>query len=288
MSQGSVAWRRVARGMGLVGVGCFLLASTSGWLPWSFWGALLPLWPVLLIALGIRLVFERTRLPWLVLLAPALVLGTMAWVAVGGTGGLRPTGVTEPVQVERTAGASRWVLEAEMAHGELDLAGRVLDPSLLLEGEATATGSPARLRLAGGGTSPRVILEGGRRYRAFRLGNPWSRWRLDLAEDLPVALDLRLALTSGRLDLAGVPVASLDLEGALNDLDLRLGRPDQDVSIWIEGALSSLRLEVPAGVPVRSDVDGAFNMVRGERGGEGPGYRIRVDGAFNRVDVRAP
>ena len=77
-----IAWRRAARGLTLIGIGVFLLLNTTGLLPWSFWGDLLDYWPVLLVAIGIRMVFDRSAAPWLALLGPVLSLATMTWVAV--------------------------------------------------------------------------------------------------------------------------------------------------------------------------------------------------------------
>ena len=76
MSDPRRAWRRISRGLIMAGLGVFLLLNTTGVVPWSFWLLLLPLWPVCLIAIGLRLVFERSRFAAGVLLSPLLLLGT--------------------------------------------------------------------------------------------------------------------------------------------------------------------------------------------------------------------
>ena len=83
MSSAPIAWRRVARGLNVIGVGVFLLLSTQGLLHPGFWLDAVAFWPVLLIALGLRLMFERSRAPWAVLLSPLLVVGTLSYVAWG-------------------------------------------------------------------------------------------------------------------------------------------------------------------------------------------------------------
>jgi hypothetical protein len=59
--KGLLDWPKVAEGLNLVGIGCFLLATTMGLLPWSFWLDAVAFWPVLIIAVGVRVAFERSR-----------------------------------------------------------------------------------------------------------------------------------------------------------------------------------------------------------------------------------
>ena len=48
----------------LIGFGVFLMLTTLGVLPWSFWLDVARLWPVLLIGMGLRLIFERSAMRW--------------------------------------------------------------------------------------------------------------------------------------------------------------------------------------------------------------------------------
>ena len=287
MSENGRAWRRVGRGLLVIGFGCFLLLNTTGFLPWSFWFDLIPFWPVLLVALGVRLLFERSRLPVAMLLSPILVLGTMAWVAVSGPAHLRWSGRSVAVRAERPEGIERWTLQGSVVYGSVDVAGRVLDPSVLVEGTARYSRSQPEVRTTSGRGAAKVRFRPPSRRHVIGLGSPWMNWDLDIAEDLPVAVDLDAVLSDVRLDLPDVPLSTLETEGAFNHVEVILGEPAKEVFLNIEGAFSSYSFTVPAEVPVRVDSDGAFNYVTGERGGRSPGYRIRLDGVFNRVKVNS-
>ena len=63
-------WKRAADGIGMAGIAVFLLLNTTGVLPWSFWIDAIALWPLLIMSAGIKIAFEKTRAPWLVLLGP--------------------------------------------------------------------------------------------------------------------------------------------------------------------------------------------------------------------------
>ena len=293
MTDGGVGWVRAAKGVYLLGVGTFLLLCAQDVLPWSFWRDAIAFWPVLLVAAGIRLIFERTRLAWLVLLGPALVLGTLMYVA--GRGPAAPWGPAdwEDLRTERPAGAGRWTLQGRLALTTLDIAARPLPRAILLQGKVAPSGRTS-LRLTAEGDAGRVRITDGRRPWRIFFPSPAGRraCELRLSQALPLALDLDLALTEGTIDVASAPVSGVVLDGALNDLTLRLGAPrgPDDVGLRLEGAFNDIELIVPSETPVRLDSDGFANLVDGREGTEplrGPAYRVRVHGAFNRLVVES-
>lgn len=296
MSGDGINWKRVSGGLYLVGFGTFLLLTTHGDRPWSFWIDALAFWPVMLVAIGLRLIFERSRTPWAILLSPVLVLGTLTYVAWRG-----PVAWTEdwaPLRAERPAGAARWTFKGNLALAEIDLSAAPLSRGLLVDGR-TAPGGVAEIRVRTGLRVRPGERAAPARVRLRSSGHDWpgsvfhSRPRhydLKLARDLPLDLDLGLAFARGRFDLAPAPVSGFDLDGAFNDLTLRLGPPKAEVRLDLRGAFNQVRVEVPGSTPVRASTSGLLNFVEGRPGAgsvEGPGYRLNLDGAFNRVVVRS-
>jgi cell wall-active antibiotic response 4TMS protein YvqF len=286
-------WVRVSRGCYLLGIGTFLLLTTQNLLPTTFWADAAAYWPVLLVAIGIRLVFERSPFPGLVLLGPVLVLGTLMYVAMrpGGTG---TQGDWTMIRLERPADVSACTLEGRLAFASLNVQSRHLSRNLLAEGRTTEAGRHSvRVEETAGG---RVQVTNSVWKNAFLVlpGRRRARCELGVPAGLPVVLDLDLAFTATRLDVAATPVSRLSIDGAFNDLGLHLGAPSTDVRFELDGAFNQVEIEVPAGTPVRVTTDGVFNVV--DRGGgaaaaeagtgDAPGYRVALDGAFNRVVVR--
>ena len=76
MSETRIVWGRVSRGLSYIGCGVFFLLTTQGFLYRGFWLDALAYWPVLLIALGLRLMFQHSRTPWAVLISPLVIMGT--------------------------------------------------------------------------------------------------------------------------------------------------------------------------------------------------------------------
>jgi len=301
MSDEGIRWGRVARGFYLLGFGTFLLLTTQDILPWSFWRDVLVYWPVFLVAFGIRLVFERSPAPTLVLLGPILVLGTMMYVAMRGSGRVDAGEEWVPLRAERPADVSAWTFEGRLAMASLDVTSRRLPRGVLLEGRGTERGIHA-VRVAGDAIAGRVRVTNSWSDRAFFTlpGGARARCELGVTTALPVTFDLDLAFTATRLDVAASPVSGVAMDGAFNDLSLRLGEPSSDVRLSFDGSFNRLVIEAPPTIPVRVTSEGFLNSVdtRSEdgrarnRGTEGkpdggPGYRLRLHGAFNRVVVRS-
>jgi hypothetical protein len=290
VSERSVAWRRAARGLNLIGFGVFLLLTTQGVLSWSFWVDALRLWPVLLVALGLRLVVEKTA-PWAVLLSPLLVQGTLGWVALhperlSASAVVLADADWQDFELARPEEAEEWTLDAQLAFARLDL-GAGAGSGQLVQGRSA--GSRERsVWLARGGEHPRVRLRGARGRSGIVWRERGEAWEIRVAEDLPLRVDLSLAFCQGPIDLGSLALTRVDLDGAFNELRVRLPAPERETRVDFEGAFNRLEIAVPPGVPVRVDVDGFLNGVEREagNGGEGPGYRIDLEGAFNSVQVR--
>lgn len=288
MKEATIAWKPVARGATLIVLGSFLLLTAQGALPWSFWLEALSYWPVILLAHGLRLILDR-RAPWAALIPPVLLLGTLTYVATRQP----EAGPQEftPLLAERPEDLERWELSARMVLADLELTARPMPERILAEGRAAVrgshefdvsrTGNAARLKVASpAGGWPFPHAHGGR-----------ERWEIGLSHDLPLALDLDLAFTGGVAELTTLRLSRLSLEGAFNDLTLRLGEPTTNVRIDIEGVSNQVKLIVPSSTPVRVSTDGILNRVRGRpkaEGLEGPSYRLDVDGVLNRVTVESP
>ena len=82
---------RIRNGAILLSAGVVLLLNTTGHTPWVVWFKIFSLWPVALIAIGIELLFKKSKLAFVALLSPlfffAAILGP---VFLGGYNYGRP------------------------------------------------------------------------------------------------------------------------------------------------------------------------------------------------------
>jgi hypothetical protein len=283
-----IRWRRASRGLAIAGFGVFLLLTTQGVLSWSFWARAATFWPVLLVAVGARMVLERFLGPPAALVSPVVVLGTLALVATSDHAPPLPQGEWREVEAERPAAAESWELDVQLAMSQVRVRGAELPEDRLVAGRRKGDGSWS-VRVSERDGSARVRVRGGVRHRgpfAWR-GGVREVWELDLARELPLRADIEGAFLEGELDLAELALTRLEIEGAFNDLELILGEPAEDVRLELNGAFNDYQLVVPETIPVRIDADGPFNLVddRASPHSGGPGYRVRLEGAFNSVSL---
>lgn len=287
MSTERIAWRRASRGLYFLGFGVLLLLTTLDLLEWGFWLEALTFWPVLLVAMGVRLIFERSAAPWAVLLSPVIVFGTLAWVA-STSHAHWPRGGWSPVVAEASDGSGRWTFEAQVAMADLDLESVALPPGRLVEGRVSPRNSGS-LRVREWRSSTRVELSMFNRHRiSLVVPDRSRRWELGLSRDLPMEMILQGAFTGGLVNLRAGRLDRLDLDGAFHNLTLRLPRPEKSTRITLDGAFNSIRLQVPAETPVSVITEGPVNLVDGRPNPPSTGtagYRLRVEGFMNRVEI---
>ena len=282
-------WPKAAEGIQLAGVALFLLLNTTGALPWSFWVDAIALWPLLIMSAGIKIAFEKSRAPWLVLLGPVVILGGLGWLA-SGRRPEAPAGPWEAENLSRPEGTQKINLETGLAGARLRLTtSDDLPQGRLVEGRSQGRGNNVRFEVDTEEGTANVHLGGGKKHTVVFLPRPRERWDLRLPTRLPLRVRVTGAGVGGDLDLTASPLEGLATEGIFIGVGARLPAPREDTEIRMNGVFNSLNLSVPEGTPVRVHGTGLpFNAVdRGVRGIEGrPGYDVQVQGIFSAVEVR--
>ena len=281
-------WRRMGDGLFLIGLGVLLLLNASGQLPWTIWYDAATLWPIVLVSAGLRIAVERTRVAWLQVLGPLVVLATLAAMA-GGHFDSAP-GPWQPVTVERASGASRLKLAAALGSSRLEVAARPIDGALMVDGRQGSRANKANVETKQEGEEMSVRLTHGEHgWDALRPGR-LSRWELNVPDAVPLVLDLDGAMIGARFELGQGTVAGGTFDGAFLGLDLHLPRPKERVKLQIHGVFNMVDVFVPKGTPVQVRGPGfPFNLV--DRGSGNPkdpatpGYTVDFAGVFSRIGV---
>lgn len=265
----TATYRRITSGTFLIAIGTVLLLNTLGRLGWGVWFDLIRLWPVLLIALGVRLIFVRTRLHLLCLIGPTLIaLSTIAvvlnhdrqhdaWAAslheappVGFDCPASPGKGPRRLDLRFDTGILRLVSVGPGPSGkpagdgtlEVDPTESGFHGSILYEGE-----TPSRSCGKGGSLRLGRIRPAGTVHVLFPFRWSKRRWEARLAAPRPVKLDVRLAAAAADLDLRSFVLEGVDLRTIASRVVLRLASPRGRVPIRVDGSVSSLKVVVPEG-----------------------------------------
>lgn len=250
----------------LIALGVGFLLANLGWLPAINWAIVARLWPVLLILWGANLLARQAPRPW-----GALLSALVGLVAVAGFGYLLFFGDTlpwtqdlgTPTQIVRQQTLTYAPQGVESADVKLHFdrfAAEVTpldaDNPNLIQGSISYVGD---LTFDTGQSGSNATVDLSTHSQDWWFLNPanWTtftdqdKWRLGLARD--VALDLALDGSSGSLfvDLNGLTVDKLDVNGGSGSLSLTLAEGNYDSVI--DGGSGSLNITLPA--RGRSDIE---------------------------------
>jgi len=234
----------------LITVGTFLLLRNLDVVSWRGWGRLWQLWPLILVALGIDLIFkERTLLRAIfgVLIVVALVGGGM-WL-VGFSGVIADA---RSVEAQQALGedVSRAELSIALGAGELYLTDTT-EKEFLVTGEVSSkTGHEHYSETSGTAT---YTLESGSKH--VYTNN--IRWNLGLSPLIPLDLTTEMGAGLMVLDLEELQLDNLLVEQGVGNLVIHL--PAQGIDqVEVDQAVGQIRVSIPSGMALRLEVSKAI------------------------------
>lgn len=237
----------------------------------------------------------------LVVMGACVLAGSACTLRVGDgpvarTGELRRE--TRSINRATAAKAERVAAEIQMGAGELSIAGGAKE-LLDAEFEYNVDEWKPEVRYEGeGGFRGKLLVRQGPATVSF--GNVTNRWRLRLADNVPIDLTVRCGAGENNLDLSTLDLRSADIHlGAGRvDLDLR-SLPAHDREVSIAGGVGEARIRVSKDANVVATAKGGLGeiSVQGmeKRDGEyllenknqRATLRLNVKGGIGRIEIRA-
>lgn len=270
----------------LIAIGLVFLLANFGYIRPISAIALISLWPVILILIGIDIAVGR-RWPLaalgmdIAIVAAALALAATQttypqWFVFGGSG---PAGAGQNHVSAPRASARSLNFHLNGGAGTFTVGGGASD---LVE----VTSDQDNLNLRTSGTD-RVDVRVDQSDRGIRFGpNAPTRVDVRLASDIPTSVDVNAGAGEFTVDLSDVRVTDARVNVGAASLRVVLPKATGDVSITLSAGASSVVIEVPDGVEARITTSGALLSVRSENpriaGSETSGYASAND----RVSVR--
>jgi len=251
----------------LILLGLFFLGQSLGLVDWSLWQAVMRLWPVALIVIGLDMLLGR-RGPWgravAVILALALVGGilvngspqqietppSIAPSARFGTPTVinHPLGEATAAQIAVESSVSRLTIGASDSEDQLVHGTVVPLVNETIEEQYEVTGGTAYYRLRSAVHVPTSSREG------------QGTWSLYFSKAVPIRLQLATGVGESDIDLSGLRVTELDLSTGVGDVRLTL--PAQGpVTGKIDGGISQIVVRVPQDRPARIKVETGLGSV---------------------------
>lgn len=246
---------RIRDGAILISVGVVLLLNTMDHLSWSVWFRIFSLWPVVLIAIGIELLFKKTRLSFLAIISPllffAIILGP-AFLHDSYLGVIHRTGKIYQWSEDLDSALTEARASVRLNDGELVISSgtdKLISAQLdyferepVITYNASSLDSSARLKIR---DREKRWLEWS--FSKGRFHGAWDRknWEIRLTELVPIDLTVYLNASHADLDLSELKVRVLDLETKASSAKLRISSLVDEVSARIESKASKVTISLP-------------------------------------------
>ena len=250
-------WAVISLGLGTV----FLLANFN-YLPEDALSLLLRLWPLILIAIGLDLIFQgRSVISRIIgaVLGLGLVVVIVWWAMAGSPLTSR---ATEPIEIA-LGEARNATLDLSIPAGQIEIkagssAGNLLDGYLT----QSAAKHLQQSYKVNAGTGNLVINSSGNTF-VF----PWVDGfrqlvsQLNLTSEIPLTIAIDSAVGNQILDLRGLSVDSLDLSAAIGSIEIILSSEDE-FDGRISTPIGSIKVLVPHGTLVEIKTDTGLSALQ--------------------------
>lgn len=255
----------------LIGLGVFFLLLNMGIAPSMNWTAVLQLWPLWLIFIGLNILAQQAPRPLggilsgFVGITAAIVFG---WVLLFSEDSalLRRVGVSNESAARQTETISYAPEDVGEATVEIDFGAvgadiTVLDDSnALIEGEVSYIGDLIFDTEESGGTAS--VYLGTHNGEWWQWMNPsnWGsfdssdRWEISLSPDVPLELRLDQGAGSLDLDLSGLSLTYFNLNGGAGSITVMMADGDYEANVDIGAGSTTMTL--PENGRSSLDVDG--------------------------------
>lgn len=240
-------------GLLFITVGVLLLLNNAGYLDWDYWLELLFWWPLLLIAIGIEKIFNRTKLQFISYLAPLILVAGMVYVAVdiGPVG--RDRSFVDRYNWKAETDSSIEKMDAVIDHGQTDLtiyrtgvnlASAKFDrfsrkPDITLEKK----NSLATLDISRSGSGRSAVIISGR--------GSYQDWRVSFSDEIPLELKCVGHESDVDLNLESIPIEKLTVDNDGGNIYMKLGNKAALVSVGVSGNDADLRIRIPEGCGIK-------------------------------------
>jgi hypothetical protein len=268
----------------LIGVGVVILMGNFGYPVVEHWGALLRLWPVLLIAWGLDLLVGQRSFWSLIVglgLGVALLAGVL-WLASSGTT-IGDSGLKGETIEQTLEGATNAEVTLNIPTGLLEVRGGTSSGQLVrgsariaktetLAQEYTVTGKHGKYSLGSQGffyTTP------------FYWGEADTGWQLQLNSQLPLELISKMAVGEQRLWLNGLNLQTLEAKTVIGRTIVAL--PQKTIALVnLSNVIGEVVIYVPRDADVQIEMDTALTVVR-----IAPGFQRRENYIFTSPEISA-
>jgi len=248
-------------GLVLIIIGAAALAVNLDLMDWTVYLELLDLWPVLLIAAGIGMIFKRLPVPQFAYLSSILILAVGSYVLYSNYEIFAGEASERTTSVELSQlGDEISSIEFDIDVDECDLTVGSSASSVVRCSYSDFPGRPS-VEFETVSDVARVSLKEGKipGISFFHVDSYQFDWNVKLYDKLPISLNLDCRDCDLRLNLDGLQVDKIVSRTPYSQVDLRLGTLISDVNVAMKVHRSDVQVRIPDSVGVEIVDAGTFS-----------------------------
>lgn len=245
---------KIGFGIFLISIGILWTLMSIGILNWSVFGALYKLWPLLIIAAGINIIFRNNAIVrtvvWLVLLAVIVSYGYFVDVKYD-SGRTVTTGHTT---YEKLAETKNGELKVGLGGIKLDLDSKTDN---LLESDISGSSITKKINYNSGKDTAFINFDRSKNF----FPNPDSineECQLHLSNDVIWNMEYKVGATKGDLDMTDLKIKDLNVDVGAGKFDIIFGDKYKSTNVKINAGASSFDLTIPKSTGVRVKMNEAI------------------------------
>lgn len=270
--------KQIADGIGVgitfIFIGVVWLLSRFGYLNVSLVRAIIDLWPLVFIVIGINIIFRK--MPYIGNITWVLFLGALLWYgSYVGTNGRNYDlfGMTWPwgngMQIERNADNWSFTGMSSGSYNSNDLLGaKSAELNLSLPAGSLNIGNtdqdalsyvvPNRLYVIDSNTISDVVRYNFKTEPGLRFNNLNGTLNHDfyLSTDIPWNIQINAGAMESNFEMSKIPVETVNINMGAGEIDLKMGDLVKQAYVEVKCGAASVNLTVPDGVGVSVDYKG--------------------------------
>ncbi|MBI9045250.1 MAG: hypothetical protein JEZ06_12240 [Anaerolineaceae bacterium] len=261
----------------LVGVGVIWLLSNLGFIPSANLWALLRLWPLILIVMGLDILFGR-RSPLIGAFIGFVAIAGIIFLLVAGPalGWVKSQGINTQTFSEPIEDVEEAILVLDLS-SETTNVFALEDSENLIDSEFTLFGE---MDFRVSGLREKTISIGSNHYEQWfpvYSSRDSLNWDIGLSNEVP--WDISVDASSGKTDLnlRGILLDILRIDASSGRLNLILPESDQEYTVEIESSSGRIDVELPEETNLTIYLDGSSGLQSFDLPSSEVGIRVKVE-----------
>lgn len=242
----------------LIGVGLILFLGNMQVIPDYDWRKLASLWPLLLVGIGLDLIVGRRNV-WASAVVGAATVGGAVLMLIYAP----MTGIFQAPQAQ-TNTFTEPIGSATSAKVKLDLSWEPVrvqalsDASTLFQADITHVGT-LNYNASGSGSEKIITLTSSGQSGSWFFNAPTfiMDWKIGLSPKIPLDLEVDVSAGSATLDLTGLQLSALQVDGGAGQTTLTLPAQSSTYNVSYNGSAGSATITLPANTTMSLRVDGS-------------------------------